>query len=170
MIITKLLLPILTVVLGATASPVPEPEPEVNTTPYDRRAIEKRSFMQTCIGPYAGPGNPQYFTLTSGHILNGNCLKPTSNPPAGVYHWQATTQDLNLCITNSNGNLQWLSNGVFKLSCPNTGLRHTWIESEAFDQVYLWADCYTAGGSLKRTEIRLNDRIHNWGGSFACTP
>lgn len=102
MIFSKVFLPMLAVVLGATATPVPEPEPEPNTTPYEPRAIEKRSFLQTCLGPDVPRPNPRYFTLTSGYILNGQCLTLTSN-------WQVTSLDLNLCITNSNGNLQWLS-------------------------------------------------------------
>ena len=49
------------------------------------------------------------------------------------------------------------SSGVFKFSCPNAGLRHTWYDiDQAIDQVYLWADCYTSGGTLTRSEIRLS--------------
>ncbi|KAM7183238.1 Cyanovirin-N [Rhypophila sp. PSN 637] len=163
MLLSQLFLPVLTLVLGAAdlsvATPVPE---DAVVAVAEPRSIAKRSFLETCRGfPPQGE-----LTLGSGHILNAMCLKST-----GQWNWQNTSQDLNLCITNSNGYLQWKSNGVFKFSCPNSGLRHTWIDfGEAIDQVYLWADCYDGSGNLRRSEIRLNDRLNNYDGWMLCSP
>ena len=96
--LSQLLLLVPAVVLSVADVSVATPVPKGDGA-AEPRSIVKRSFLETCIGNPNGP-----FTLSSGHVLNGKCLKT-----GAAWNWQATSQDLNLCITNSNGNLQWLS-------------------------------------------------------------
>lgn len=63
----------------------------------ESRSVVKRSFLQSCLGP-----DPGGFTLSSGHILNGSCRNTSGG-------WNFHSANLNLCITNTNGQLQWLA-------------------------------------------------------------
>ncbi|KAM7218472.1 Cyanovirin-N [Rhypophila decipiens] len=159
MIPSQIFSPFLAIIIGAGVSATAVPE-EAAAVSEPRSVIGKRSFLQSCLGP---ANDPASFSLSNGRILNGECRRNNGS-------WRPNSIDLNGCITNNDGYLQWRSNGGYKGSCPNVGLRHTHHGDEGINQVYLWADCYTASGGMRRTEVQLNDRIHNWDGQMVCQP
>ncbi|KAK4206621.1 hypothetical protein QBC37DRAFT_406952 [Rhypophila decipiens] len=97
MIPSHVYLRLLAIIIGAGVSATSVPEEAAVSEP--RSVIGKRSFLQSCLGP---ANDPTSFSLSNGRILNGECRRNNGS-------WRPNSIDLNGCITNNNGYLQWRS-------------------------------------------------------------
>jgi hypothetical protein len=89
--------------------------------------------------------------MESTNILVANCKRMDQT-------WSTTKIDLNLCITNNDGNLQWKPSGGYGFSSLGCSLNGSTLKCQS----------KRMNGSLNNAEINLNDLISNLDGDLSC--
>ncbi|KAM7200646.1 Cyanovirin-N [Rhypophila sp. PSN 637] len=116
----------------------------------DRANIGKRSFTGSCNQCI------ELTTYSTPNVLRCNCRRSD-----GV--WQHTSLDLNLCITNNQGHLQWKRNGWFSPTCASYQ-----YSTGAGGTIILWTQCVNGNGQWFGNGLTLNEQVHNYNGVLGC--
>ncbi|KAM7185750.1 Cyanovirin-N [Naviculisporaceae sp. PSN 640] len=108
--------------------------------------VDKRSYVGSC---------------NSCTIVNNVALRCNCRNEGGGWIW--SDLDLNKCLANANGQLDWRLNGGFGGSCRGyllSGGQHFQTQCTTYP-----------GGPYNWTWSKnLDERIHNWNGILVCTP
>jgi len=92
----------------------------------------------------------------SGLSLQGSVLDASCYSISGQS--QATSLDLNTCVTNNDGITAFQANGGYAGSCSDCALSGT----------YLNCQCYDFYGQSRAASINVNDHVSNCNGVLTC--
>jgi cytolysin (calcineurin-like family phosphatase) len=120
--------------------------------PYFSGPSDPGAAPPTTLVPSGG-----FATSCSNISLSGSSLSATCQVGS---QGQATTVDLNGCVTNNNGNLQFATPGNYSGSCSGCSLSGT----------NLTCQCNPMSGPAKSTTIDINNDVSNCGGTLKCGP
>ncbi|KAM7203891.1 Cyanovirin-N [Rhypophila sp. PSN 637] len=115
-----------------------------NAVHDDDESLDKRSYRGSC---------------SSCTIVNNNALRCNCRNQGGGWTWSEL--NLNNCLANANGQLDWRRGGNYQSSCSSWAL---------VDQQHFSTKCttYPGGPSSWTYQKNLDERIHNGNGVLRC--